>query len=259
MHYFTISGFENFLRNTLIGNYTGKQDTSLTNISTWFLPCLFFTGLYYYIIDKYINWKLLKLIIIIMLSVMIFLESKYFQYRLPLGIDIAFMGLLFYGLGNIFKSEITTIASWVNPKFLLFIPILIAANILFLLNDPNMSTNEYGNYYKYILGAASGIFTLLIISKVIGKSFLGFWGTNSIIVLCMEWIKGLAYSLMIILSFHLLTKDRGYLSGSVQFLTCLLLMIPIIFIINRYFYFLIGSSQKIDSKYITKEETVEKN
>jgi hypothetical protein len=166
------------------------------------------------------------------------------HHRLPLGIDIAFMGLFFYGLGNIFKLEITNLISKINLKYLFLIPVLIATNIFLLKNETNMSTHDYDNYYKFVLGSASGIFTLLIVSKVIGKSFLGFWGTNSIIVLCMEWIKGLSYSFIVLLSFHTLSKEHGYLSGTVQFFTCLILLIPIIYIINRYFNFLLGASKK---------------
>jgi hypothetical protein len=136
------------------------------------------------------------------------------------------------------------------------IPALVAINILFLLNNTNMSTHEYGNYYKFILGVASGGFTILIISKVIGKSFLGFWGTNSIIVMCMEWAKGLTYSFMIILSFHTLSAEKGYLSGTVQFVTFLLFMIPIIYLVNRYFYFLIGIDKKIQKEKSILEKSL---
>jgi len=253
MH-FNLSGLEIFAKNLIIGNYTGtgSQDSNLVNISTWFLPCLFFTGLYYYLIDKYVKNEYIKLLIICILSALIYLESKYLHYRLPLGIDIAFMGLFFYGLGNIFKSEITNLVSKINLRYLFLIPILIATNILLLNNETNMSTHDYDNYYKFVLGSASGILTLLIVSKVIGKSFLGFWGTNSIIVLCMEWIKGLSYSFIILLSFHTLTKEHGYLSGTIQFLICMIFLIPVIYVINRYFSFLIGSEKKNEAKhYVT--------
>jgi acyltransferase len=143
MH-FNLTGIEIFAKNLVIGNYvgSGKQESNLINISTWFLPCLFFTGFYYYLIDKYIKRGNVKLLMICVISALIFLESKFFHIRLPLGMDIAFMGLFFYGLGNIFKPELTNFVDKVNFKYLLLVPVLITANILFFMNETNMSTHD---------------------------------------------------------------------------------------------------------------------
>jgi len=244
-HYLTISGLKNFLEYLFYGIYTHNPDRHVVNIPTWFLPCLFFTGLFFYIIDKYLKSRNLKLLIIIVLSVLIFFESKllewnHIDFRLPYSLDIAFMALLFYGLGNIFKTEILNLVQRVNKFHLLLIPILVAINIYFA-NDTQMSTNGYDNYFKLLICSILGISVFTIISKVIGKSFLGYYGANSIIVLCMQWIDKMSYSIIVFLSFNQLSKNPGYISGIVETIVCMIFLIPIIYIINQYFPFLIGN------------------
>jgi acyltransferase len=242
-HYLTVHGFEKFIENSLIGNYTRISENTLVNGGTWFLPCLFVTGMYYYLLDKKISNKKIKLLIIIILSIFIFIESKFIHFRLPWGIDIAIMALFFYGVGNLFQSEIKRFANKINSRYLFLVPVLIGINIL-LLNGTNMSTNQYGNYFNFVFCSFSGIITLIIISKVVGKSFLGFYGANSIIVLGMEWIQGLCYSLLVIISSHALPKETNYLTGFAQFLFFLALMVPVIKLINHYLPFLLGIKRR---------------
>jgi fucose 4-O-acetylase-like acetyltransferase len=239
-HFFTISGLKNFLKYLFYGIYTHVPGNHVMNIPTWFLPCLLFTGLYFYLIDNYLKSRNLKLLIIVILSVLIFFESQHTNFRMPFSMDIAFMALLFYGIGNLFKNEIINLVQHVTNYYLLLIPILVAINVYFV-NDTEMSTNGYDNYFKLIICSIAGITVFTIISKVIGKSFLGYYGANSIIVLCMQWINRMCYSLIVFLSFNLLSKNPGYISGIVQTIVCMIFLIPIIYIINHYFPILIGN------------------
>jgi len=252
VNYLTIPGVTTFFKNLTFGIYSGQPNSNIANIPTWFLPCLFFTGLFYFLIDKNISGKFFKFLTILIISVLIYLESKYLQFRMPFSMDIALMSLFFYGLGNLFREEIINFTNKINYWYLLLIPLLVSITILFL-NVTQMSTNNYGNYFKLLICSFSGIITFLIISKIIGKTFLGFYGENSVIVLCMEWIKGMTYSLFIKLSFHFLPSGPGYISGIVQTISCLLFLIPIIFIIKRYFPFLIGNFKNKSSLDSPKE------
>jgi len=57
----------------------------------------------------------------------------------------------------------------------------------------------------------------------------------------MQWINRMCYSLIVFLSFNLLSKNPGYISGIVQTIVCMIFLIPIIYIINHYFPILIGN------------------
>ncbi|MDQ7023168.1 MAG: acyltransferase family protein [Candidatus Gracilibacteria bacterium] len=162
---------------------------NLVNISTWFLPALFLTSLYYFGINKFIKNKNKKLVILFLISIIIFIESKLTIFRLPWSAEIALMMTAFYGFANIFKKEIFNLVEKINIKSMfLLIPIILLH--VFLLNSVNISTNYYGNYLGLILNSLLGFITILIIAKNIGKNkFLDFIGKNSIIILGFEWIK----------------------------------------------------------------------
>ncbi|MDQ7009182.1 MAG: acyltransferase family protein [Candidatus Gracilibacteria bacterium] len=217
---------------------------NLVNISTWFLPALFLTSLYYFGINKFIKNKNKKLVILFLISIIIFIESKLTIFRLPWSAEIALMMTAFYGFANIFKKEIFNLVEKINIKSMfLLIPIILLH--VFLLNSVNISTNYYGNYLGLILNSLLGFITILIIAKNIGKNkFLDFIGKNSIIILGFEWIKIIIIENINFLSFGLLQYNRGYLEGTIQFILTILFLIPIIFIINKYFPFIIGLGYK---------------
>ena len=212
---------------------------NLVNVSTWFLPALFLTSLYYFIINKFITNKKIKLIILFLISFFIFIESKYTIFRFPWSAEIALMMTVFYWLANTFKKEIFSFVERINSKFVLFLVPIITIH-LFFLNSVNVSTNYYWNYFWLILNSILWFLTILIIAKNIWKNkILDFLWKNSIIILWFEWIKISIMENIHLLSFWLLQYQRWYLEAIIQFVLTILFLIPLIFIINKYLPFII--------------------
>lgn len=218
----------------------------LANVPTWFLVSLFVVSIYYFFINKFIKNKYNKLIFLFLLSVFIYSESKYITFRFPFNLEISLFSVLFYWLWNIFKKEILKFVDKINYKYLFLIPLLVFLNIYFL-TWINISTNYYwDNYFIMLLNWFLGVSTFVIISKLIPKNFiLDLLWKNSIIVLGMEWIKFLVLSFIIKYSFWLLVFEESYLNAIVQIIWTIIAIIPIIFIINKYFPFIIWSWKKV--------------
>lgn len=224
-----------FFQRTLYGNYIWPdQWLSIINVPTWFLLTLFLVWLYYFLLNKLVKSRLIKVIIIIILSILIFIESKFVNFRLPWGAEVWLMGLFFYSLAHIFRREINNTVEKINLWYILLVPFLIFTNLL-LLNDTNMSTNEYGNYFLFMINSFLGIYVFVIFSKVLWKnSITTFLGKNTLIILWMEWIKTAIIKYIIVFSMWYLVYEKWYIQGILQWFFTLLSIIFLIFLIEYY-------------------------
>jgi len=212
---------------------------NLVNVSTWFLPALFLTSFYYFFINKFIKNRNIKIWFLILMSVLVFIESKLTIFRLPWSAEIALMMTVFYWFANTFKKEIFDLVEKIKYKYLFLLFPIIWIHFFFL-NSVNISTNYYWNYFWLILNSILWFITILIIAKLIWKNkFLDFIWKNSIIILWFEWIKELIMWKINFISFWILQYERWYLEWSIQFILTILFLIPIIFIINKYLPFII--------------------
>ncbi len=220
---------------------------NLVNVSTWFLPALFLTSIYYYGINYIFKNKLIKIILLILLSLLIFIESKYTIFRLPWSAEIALMMTLFYGLAHTFKDEIFKVIDKIKLQHLWAIPLILLLQY-YTLNSVNISTNSYWNYIFLILNSLVGFLTFAIISKNIwSNKILSFFWKNSIIILWFEWIKVEIIENIHFLSFGLLQYNRWYFEWFTQFVITIVFLIPIIWIVNKYLPFIIWGWYKKNS------------
>ena len=122
---------------------------------------------------------------------------------------------------------------------------------LYFLSGTNFSTNEYGSSYSiFLFSSLLGISTWIIIAKLIPKNFvLEFIGKNSIIILWMEFLKTRILWFSTILYFWYSVLERSYIYGSLQVVLTLLVMVPLIWIINKFFPFILWNFKtKTDAK-----------
>ncbi|MDD3302874.1 MAG: acyltransferase family protein [Candidatus Gracilibacteria bacterium] len=226
------------------GIYNNTGGFNLGNISTWFLTALFTTSFYYFFLHKITKSKKIKLLIAFIFSIIVYIESKLTNFRSPWGAEIAFMMLLFYSFGNIFKDHIKKFVEKINSKYLLYIIPVIGIHLL-LINMTNISMGYYGNYALLILDSLLGFITILVISKQIGDNkILSFFGKNSIIILGFEWIKIFVEKYTDFFTFCLLHFEKSFLFGFTQFFITIIALVPIIFIINNFFPFILGMGYK---------------
>lgn len=249
---FSWTSIRDFLVGVLYGDYLGDKwgyinNTgwfNISNVSTWFLPALFVTSIYFFVINKMIQSKEMKIFSVIVISLLVYIESKFTNFRFPWGLEIGLMVMLFYAFGNIFKKQIKKFADKIDYRYILFLIIVFWIHILFV-NPTNISTNDYGNYAFFLLDALLWFITFLIISKLIWENkILSFFWKNSIIILGFEWIKILIQKNIFFLSFWLLSYERSYLFWFTQFFLTILFLVPIIFIVNKFFPFILWMSYK---------------
>lgn len=234
------------------GIYNNTGWFNLWNISTWFLLALFTTSFYYFFLHKNTKSKKIKIILAFIFSIIIYIESKLTSFRFPWWAEIAFMMLLFYSFWNIYKDNIKSFVEKINYKYLFYIIPVIWFHLLFI-NMTNISMNFYWNYFLLVLNSLLWFITILVLSKQIWESkILSFFWKNSIIILWFEWIKIFVEKHTDFLTFWLMQFEKSYLFWFTQFLITIVALIPIIYIVNNLFPFILwmGYKHSILKKYL---------
>ncbi|MGA9187252.1 MAG: acyltransferase family protein [Methanosarcina sp.] len=237
----------------------------------WFLTCLFVTELLFYGFAKSCYEKPGKLVFwLTAVGILEYLYSVHVPFRLPWDADVALAAVVFYGVGNLFKKitklgEKTGAVSGASFSLQLdsrlrkelfrvekFFPrIFILLDLLYLgylLEFPptdhiNMRSLQHGGFFSFYFLAFSGIFAFVYLSKKIGSSkILEYYGRNSLIVLALHYPTMVILTQLAVLS---LGVRREYFESNIASalsLTVLnlLFLVPMIFVINNYFPFILG-------------------
>lgn len=179
----------------------------------WFLTCLFFTEILYYLINRYSNgngWIATGISLTICLL-------GFFYYRmggdgLPWNLDVAFIAQFFLHLGYRFSinkkiNEKILTHNRINSIILavIFLIINIVSGILCIKvsgESLDMSVGLYGDEILTIISAVGGILFIVIVSNHLVNKYLVYLGQNTmiifawhsriIIVLCnyiFDWLK----------------------------------------------------------------------
>ncbi len=185
--------FPKFLsvKDILIGFVYGR----FPNPAIWFLLCLFWVNIMFYVISIIAKWFKNTLSAIIVLSVLTGLVGVTlgaFSIRIPFFIDSAFTSLPFF----IFGYLLYRYSPIVQPnKYDKWIPLILAVLLLFMyFFSPHYSLkfNQPVNYYLsvfiYLCGFA-GALSIVILSKWIKRlSIFNYWGRYSIMILVSHCI-----------------------------------------------------------------------
>lgn len=171
------------------------------------------------------------------------------EHRLPWNADIAFIGVVFYGLGNLAKKydlfHIITIDQQ-SIKILLII-LLFFISILISLNSVNDYARDlFSNILFSLVGALSGIVALVYVStfKIIENSrTLQYLGSNTYVILAF-------HNIPIIVLFPIIFKSLGLtlpsdvlsqaVFGIIYLAIVMLTLIPVIFTFNKVLPFVLN-------------------
>jgi len=247
-------GYETNGLNTILIPIGDILYSRIDNINgpTWFITFLFIVEIYFYFLKINIKSTKVMLFVLFISSIIGYLYSLFINFKLPWHIEVALIGVVFYGIGNIYKEQTDYFSNKILEKRYLtifFLIVLLTINILFaFLNDSvGFLPNKYGNYVFFFIASFSGIFFYLLISKIIGSHiFLSFLGKNTIIILC---IHSFFIAILSLLTYNYL--NPYFLNSSIASICLAIIytfiiiisMIPFIIVINRYFPFLIGKSK----------------
>lgn len=237
------------------------------NPPLWFLTCLFVTELLFYGFAKKYYGKPGKFVLLLTASgILGYLYSVYVPFRLPWNVDVALAAVVFYGAGNLFR-KFTESKPGQGPGSSLesssrvgeglfrrdnFLPgLLILVNLFYLgylLKFPtadkvNMNVLKYGGFFSFYFFAFSGALAFVYLFKKIGSSkVLEYYGRNSLIVLALHFPLKDVLTKLALMSFGVELEYFYYNTAFALSLTVLnlLCLVPVIFVINNYFPFLLG-------------------
>ncbi|OHD06013.1 MAG: hypothetical protein A2086_06040 [Spirochaetes bacterium GWD1_27_9] len=237
----------------LIGIFYSKIGSGylFINPALWFMTCIFITQMISWFLHRFIKQKFIILIIsLFMFAFALVLNFIKPNLLLPWGIDTALVGILFFEFGFLFKEfkffdKINNIL-----KIIISIIMLVLTIVFSMLNtDVSIGANIYGNYFYFIITSFAGLFLVSLVSILIEKiGFFDYFGKNSIIILLTHYLIVFSLKALFIVLFKF---DIKYLNESVFpliiiFILTILIQIPIIILLNKYFPMLIGKKVKKD-------------
>ena len=224
----------------------------------WFLPCLFTTEIIFYGLMKFKKFKFVSSFILFVIGYILSINN----IILPWGIETAFISILFFYFGYIYKQKKSNLLKNKFICIILFLLSIIDIIVLYKLNyTMGMLGHNYGNIALFLIGVLSGSYIILFVCEVMVKflsakliNIFSFLGKNTIIIMCCyEPIKRIVIKLVSIITNISEQILRSNIIYSLIITTVILFVIlPIIFIINKYLPFVIG--RKTGKNLKLKEE-----
>lgn len=216
-------------------------------IASWFIICLFVVENIYFLTFRRVK-GFTKLPLLIGIFLLFLFDLKYDPIRWPWSANVALLGAVFYGFGNMLKDKMHHI---MDLKFILLLIISLSsfAGVYFIasINYGDMNTNHYENIFLYVAGNFLGILAVLTMGRVLE------------ILLGPVWImQHIGQNTLVILAFHVMLISLVHqfigqafdipsvlLSSKALFIfivvtVSVLLTLPIIYICNRYFPLMVG-------------------
>lgn len=143
----------------------------------WFLPALFFSRVFLYLIKNKIPSLLLQSLVVVFL----FMASFYID--LPFGIDNALNSLIFIYAGNIIFDK-------KMPNVLVLLSVVVLAIIYcfgFSLNL-DMASKVYSNKFLNVIWTVSFVYVLIFCIKNIrlNSKFIKIWGGNTMLLFILH-------------------------------------------------------------------------
>ena len=217
------------------------------NIPLWFLLCLFIVEVMYYIIYKPLScWQRWAMTLLFVL--LGYVNYQYIPFVLPFSLGTAFVGIMFYFLGNEVKERLHNIQL---PA--LFQPVVLLASTAVITyfsvtNDRvYLYCNHYGNYMYFIIAALCGIcmiYTLTdYLSRWIGENkVIEYISRNTLAIcgfhlMCFTLIKGIA---VYIIGLPLEIFNGTILPNVVLAALGMGICCLIAYILNRFFPIILG-------------------
>ena len=224
----------------LIGMFYGNgTDNWLShNQLLWFLACLFSIEIILYLIRRCTNNNILILLSIFTISLLGYINSLTDHPRLPFGFDVALVAVLYYGVGYVAKDFIVKFRFNIYFAFLLLIVGMISS---YINGKIDMNFNVYGNYLLFVLSSFCGIIFWCELSKRVKEiGIIQYIGRNTLSIFLLQSFSFLLINGILRFVLHLPTGYHDpYFIPVIYSLCSILLLIPFVYIINRYLPFLV--------------------
>ena len=236
----------------IIGILLGYSKQMIHNTPMWFFICLYFLEIFYYLLFKPLQKKSksIKISVLIVIAVIGYTNYAYNPYTLPFCLGTAIVGMVFYGIGNLIVHNIQII----KIKLLHIILVFLTMGIVIFIAHENgyiiMATNNYNNYILFFIGSFAGICMINLSSnflslKPVFQNIIIYISKNTLIInsfhlLTFSFLKGI-----MVFVFHIPVETLyGKIVPNIVFaLVSLFSCLPIAYIINKHFPFIIGKKR----------------
>jgi fucose 4-O-acetylase-like acetyltransferase len=213
----------------------------LVCLPLWFLAALFSMQCLYYLFQG--KNKTVSLVILFLLS---FIPAITNISQTPWMLDNVCSYFIYYGIGNLFKKEVFRFMK-IKARFLIgfaLIALHIACNFLLQQSCP-----VYIKIPLDLLCSFSAIIPLFILIKLITDNWgiprlIKYIGANTVILLAFHTYGIRVCALF--MSHFMPSVPESYASKTIITLFVLISMLPLVFIINKYFPFVIGRGKLFD-------------
>lgn len=230
-----LSIFKNFIG---VFYAQGGREYMDWGIPMWFLPAIFMTFCMFSFVEKIKGYS--KFLVLLMLIVCGFVWGEIFKSNLFWSLDIAMVSMFFYGFGFYLKNKIF---KW-DWKLCLFFGIIHFVTYQYN-GKVDMYRSEYGNVILFLLNGISGfLFYLGLFKKLLKIKILDYLGKNTIVVLATQ-LRAITFIKLLIIVF---TGVHFFEFSEIQKIVVsflqIVIILPIIFIINKYIPILNGRKKK---------------
>ncbi len=235
----------------LIGILTGIGPMLVHDIPMWSLISFFIVEAIYYPIGKRLKqpWIIAVASFAILYLATGLLDDKIGM--LPYAIGPSLAGLAFYALGRQWRLYGENQSTNKVSDLLSITAVLIISSVIYLFS---FSANEevsfyvihYGNMPLFIIAALSGAAMIVCVSKLLAYAFgeckfIRFVSSGTLIIcgfhlLALAFIKGIA---LFILKINPESLTDGIASGLLTSATAFVITLPIVYIVRKYFKFLV--------------------
>jgi acyltransferase len=222
------------------GLFTGLEADLYVDPPLWFFPCVMLTMIIYHVARK---WMTLAMStgLFVLLALILSLLWNSVPYRLPLGLDNAWIGLAFYALGQYVREKNYLGDSWDDVRRSRLLAILCTALALLgyavLLNGQvDLANMRFGTWPAlYLPAALVGIVAVLAASLLLPPSRMGNWlSANTLTIfpahfLFLSLVRGVAVAL------HLVPGDYQYGLGwnIVSSALAIAFCVPLVYCLRR--------------------------
>lgn len=232
--------------NNFIGVFyaQGGQQFMDWGIPLWFLPCIFLVFILFSLVKKVPN-KMGGYLLLLLMITAGFLWPRLTGVNLPWSLDVALVALSFYFCGNIFRERVFSLK---GTRLYLALVVLFAIHFTtfyFNTSKVDMYRALYGEEALFFISGLTGaLFYVLLFKAIPVFKFLAYIGKHTILILAthLRALTVIKLGLMLVLGttvYDFSEPERFFLA-----IGQILVIIPIIWLVNKYAPLLDGKVSK---------------
>jgi len=217
----------------------------------WFLACLFTVENLYYLVFRKFKKNISIVLGFIAFAIIGFLDYKFNPIRFGWGLNVAFVMVVFYGIGSLLNSNLFNLnkIKTVSWFYVLIFSILIVLTIAKINGKIEVSVDYFGNYFYFFVGALAGITLVISVAFFIERIFghillLQYIGRNTLIILGLHIFAGSIAKGITYFIFNLpLSIFEIEWVAIIYSVFCIIILIPAMMFMNKYMSFVIGKNK----------------